>query len=64
MGRVKIASPPKVMLSRTQRFLQVERLRAAEGSHPAARHLVARPRLKDPARRVAQFIRIARGHLA
>lgn len=50
--------------SRTRRFVQVERVQGADGSHPATKAVIARPRVSDGGRRVAEFARIARGHLA
>jgi len=45
---------------RTQRFVQIERREAAAGPHPAVRAALAR-RPAAGTRRLAEFLRIARG---
>ncbi|MFT4151860.1 MAG: hypothetical protein QM656_16785 [Paracoccaceae bacterium] len=50
--------------ARARRFVEVERQKGEEGSHPATKAAVARPHAARSGRRVAEFARIARGHMA
>ncbi len=50
--------------TRVSRFLAVERTQGQDGSHPATRTLTRRPKTRDDARRVQEFVRIARGEEA
>lgn len=47
--------------ARARRFLEVERKLGDEGSHPATQTLARRPKDRDDARRVQEFLRIERG---
>lgn len=47
-----------------RRFAEVERAQGAEGSHPATKAVVSRPRTAASGRRIVEFARIARGRMA
>lgn len=47
--------------ARARRFMEVERKQGDEGSHPASQALTRRPKDRDDARRVQEFLRIERG---
>jgi hypothetical protein len=47
--------------TRAERFAEIERQSRAEGSHPAAKTLVRRPRLRDDGRKLGEFVRVERG---
>jgi hypothetical protein len=49
---------------RTQRFAEVERTQGDEGSHPATKSVIARPKDRNDARRMQEFLRIERGQEA
>ncbi|MBC7137174.1 MAG: hypothetical protein H5U17_00245 [Defluviimonas sp.] len=56
-------SPPEA--GRVKQFLKLARREGGEGSHPATRALLRRPRLgSGTARRVKEFLRIDRGQRA
>ena len=63
MGR-HIADHRGASSQRTQRFAEVERSQGPEGSHPATKAVIARPKDRDDARRVQEFLRIERGEEA
>ncbi len=50
--------------SRLGRFTAIARKAQPEGSHPAAKAALRKPAATAENRRLREFIRIARGHLA
>lgn len=64
MARHSIDNRKSESMTRLHRFAEVERRQGAEGAHPAAKALIARPRGEQAATRIRQFLRIARGHSA
>lgn len=62
--KAKTEAPAQQGPSLVRHFAHLARMRGAEGSHPATMAVVSRPRVSDSGRRVAEYARIARGHLA
>tara|TARA_R110002096_G_scaffold291969_4_gene486186 strand:- start:3212 stop:3406 length:195 start_codon:yes stop_codon:yes gene_type:complete len=49
---------------RAKNFINLEKQRGAEGSHPATRKVATRPVVRSDARRIQEFLRIERGDTA
>jgi hypothetical protein len=49
---------------RAERFAEIERRRGPEGTHPAAKQLNRRPRVRDSGRRMGEFLRVEHGERA
>ena len=47
--------------SRPERFAEIERKRAAEGSHPATKAVLKRPKARTEGTRLKEFSRVERG---
>lgn len=60
----KAKAASKQAPSSVRHFVCLARAEGPEGSHPATMAVVTRPRAFDGGRRVAEYARIARGHLA
>ncbi len=64
MSRPAADRRPSFEGNRLKRFVEIERTRGEEGSHPATRALHERPAERDDGTKVREYARIERGRTA
>lgn len=62
--KAKATAASKQAPSSVRHFVRLARTEGAEGSHPSTMAVARRPQPSESGRRVAEYARIARGHLA